>query len=276
MTLEAAPISGDSAGALLWTYGVAPVTLDARGAPEGLDGAPVRVVAEGELAALASAVDPATYGEEAEARAGDVAWLAPRAAAHDALATWASDRGPLVPLPMFTLFRGEAGVRAMLRERAASLRDLLQHVARGREYVVRLFRLDDELAPALAGLSERVADLERQAAAASPGQRYLLQRKLEAERREECRRVGRELAREAYEQLASLSVDATLDELPRAAEGARGAAVLNAAFLVAPARYDDFRAAVTALVRRHDGHGFRVEFTGPWPAHHFARARADA
>jgi hypothetical protein len=261
---------------LLYAYAIVPAGLDDAGAPSGIDGARVTLVREGALGVLASAVDAAVYGPGVEQRVGEVDWLAPRAAAHDAVATWASDRGGAVPLPMFTLYRGEEGVRAMLRDRAASLGDLLAHVSRGREYVVRLFRLDDELAPALAGLSERVAVLERQAAEASPGQRYLLQRKLEGERREESRRVGRELAREAYDTLAALSLDAVADELPRAAEGTRGAAVLNAAFLVAPGAYPAFQAAVTALVRRHEGRGFRVEFTGPWPAHHFARERAGA
>ena len=265
-----------SDGTLHWVYAVVPAPLDVAGAPAGVDGGRVVLVHEGGLGALASAVDAATYAGDAEQRVGEVEWLAPRAAAHDAVTTWASDRGGVVPLPMFTLFRDAEGVRGMLRDRGAALSELLAQVSRGREYVVRLFRLDDELASTLATLSDRVATLERQASDASPGQRYLLQRKLETERREESRRVGRELAREAYESLAALSLDAVADELPRAAEGARGAAVLNAAFLVAPARYAEFQAVVTELVRRHDGRGLRVEFTGPWPPHHFARERAGA
>jgi len=54
-----------------------------------------------------------------------------------------------------------------------------------------------------------------------------------------------------------------------------GAAVLNASFLVAHDRLDDFRAAVTDFVRAHDQRGFRVEFTGPWPPYHFTRDVAD-
>ena len=262
----------DESNTLLWAYAVVPAALDAATAPGGVDGGRVTLVHEEQLGALVSAVDGGTYSAGAEQLVGEVDWLAPRAAAHDAVTTWASDRGGLVPLPMFTLFRDEEGVRAMLRERGASLARLLGEVSRGREYVVRIFRLDDELAPALAGLSARVATLERQAAEATPGQRYLLQRKLETERREEARRVGRELAIEAYESLAALSLDAVADELPRV-DGTRGAAVLNAAFLVAHERYAAFQAAVTALVRRHDGRGLRVEFTGPWPPHHFARER---
>ena len=266
--------SSDASNAtLLWAYAVVLAELDVGTVPDGVDGGDVRVVREARLGALVSPVDAATYAAEAEQLVGEVDWIAPRASAHDAVTTWVSDRGGVVPLPMFTLFRDEDGVRAMLRERAEPLRALLAQASRGREYVVRLYRLDDELGTVLAGLSTRVATLERQAAEASPGQRYLLQRKLEAERREEARRVGREVAAEAYDTLAALSLDAVADELPRT-DGARGAAVLNAAFLVAHERYADFRAAVTALVARHGGRGLRVEFTGPWPPHHFTRELA--
>ena len=62
---------------------------------------------------------------------------------------------------------------------------------------------------------------------------------------------------------------------PKSAADHSGAAILNAAFLVAHDRVDDFRAAVTKFVRDHEGRGFRMEFTGPWPPYHFTRSAAD-
>jgi hypothetical protein len=89
--------------------------------------------------------------------------------------TWASDEGPVVPLPLLSLFRSEAAVRSMLVERHDELTSLLAHVARGREYGVRIFRLDDELRGVLGAFSPSIAALEADvAAAASPGQGYLL------------------------------------------------------------------------------------------------------
>ena len=260
------------ADSLTYVYGIVPAGRDAAGAPAGLDDASVREVSEGDLAALVSTLDGDGYApERVEALAADVAWLGPRAAAHDAVAVWASDRGAVVPLPIFTLFRDDDGVRAMLRERGAVLRDAVARLSGGREYVVRLFRLDDALERSIASLSERVAALERQAADASPGQRYLLQRKLESERKAEVRRVGAEAAREAYDVLGALAIESVADELPRMGDAARGAAVLNAAFLVAPVRYEAFRAAVSDIARRREPQGFRLEFTGPWPPNHFTR-----
>ena len=261
------------ADSLTYVYGIVPAARDAAGAPPGIDESPVRVVTEGAIAALVSTLaGGASYApERVEAMAADVSWLGPRAAAHDAVAVWASDRGAVVPLPLFTLFRDEAGVRAMLRERAGVLSDAVARLSRGREYVVRLFRLDDALERTIASLSDRVAALERQAADASPGQRYLLQRKLEAERKSEVRRVGAEAAREAYDALSARSLESVADELPRLGDAVRGAAVLNAAFLVAHERYGEFQSALTDLTTRRAAEGFRVEFTGPWPPYHFTR-----
>ena len=260
------------ADSLTYVYGIVPADRDAAGAPPGLDGTPVRLVSDGAIAALVSTLEGASYApERVEVLAADVNWLGPRAAAHDAVAVWASDRGAVVPLPIFTLFRDDAGVRTMLRERAPVLGDAVSRLSRGREYVVRLFRLDDALERTIASSSERVASLERQAADASPGQRYLLQRKLESERKSEVRRVGAEAAREAFDALGALSLEAIADELPRLGDAARGAAVLNAAFLVAHERYGEFRAALSELTARREAQGFRVEFTGPWPPYHFTR-----
>ena len=41
--------------------------------------------------------------------------------AHDRVLTWASDRGAVVPLPMFSLFSGADAVRAMLDARSGQL-----------------------------------------------------------------------------------------------------------------------------------------------------------
>jgi urease accessory protein UreF len=161
----------------------------------------------------------------------------------------------------------------MLHDRHDALAAVLERVADAREYTLRIFRLDAALAEALPTLSSRVAELQQQAASATPGQRYLLERKLEAERRTELKRVGREMAAEAYDALTPLSVDAVREPLPAPqADGAdAGEMVLNASFLVRRDATGDFQAAVATLARRHEAAGMRFEFTGPWPAYHFVR-----
>jgi len=261
---------------LYYVYAVVPPTTVVEVAPAGIDGNQVTLVAGGDVAALASRVDGSTYGEGLDDRVADVAWIAPRATSHDTVLTWAGDVGAVVPLPILSLFRSEEAVRAMLAARHDELISLLAYVSRGREYGVRIFRLDDELRRSLGSFSARVATLEAEVAGAkSPGQGYLLGRKLDQARKDELRAVAAEIAMVAYNELAARSIASTQDALPKASAEQTGAAVLNASFLVAHDRIDEFRAAVTELVRAHERRGFRVEFTGPWPPYHFTREQTD-
>ena len=256
-----------------YVYAVVDAGAVPTGVPRGLDGAPVEVEREGGLAALVSAVSGEVYaGPEVEARSGDIEWLGPRARAHDDVVTWASEGGAAVPLPMFTLFRDRDGVRAMLRDRRDTLTRGLERVRGHQEYGVRLFRIDDALTEHLAELSPRIAELERTAASASPGQRYLLGRKIEAERASELRRIGGEVAQAAFNGLSREAAASVMDTLPRRTlEGMAGVAVLNASFLVARTEVDVFRGALTSLVQQYEPRGFRFEFTGPWPPYHFVQ-----
>jgi hypothetical protein len=261
---------------LYYVYAVVPPATAIEVAPAGLDDRPVALIANGDVAALVTRVDAADYSADLDERVANVAWIGPRAAAHDAVLTWASDVGPVVPLPILSLFRSEDAVRSMLVARRHELVSLLEYVARGREYGVRLFRLDEELRRSLGSFSAPVAALEAEVAAStSPGQGYLLTRKLEQARKEELRRVGAEVATVIYNELAARSIASARDTLPQPAAEQAGAAVLNASFLVAHDRIDDFRAAVTEFVRAHERRGFRVEFTGPWPPYHFTRSATD-
>jgi len=264
------------ADCLYYVYAIVPPAIAVEAAPLGIDDARVELLADGDVAALVGCVDPLRYGEGLDDRIAEVGWLAPRATAHDAVLTWASDLGAVIPLPLFSLFRSRDAVKAMLETRHQDLAATLNRVGRGREFGVRLFRVDDELRRSLSALSPTIAALEAEVAAApSPGQAYLLGRKLDAAKKDELRRVAASVATAAYDDLAARSLASTQDPLPKSTAEQTGAAILNAAFLVAYDRIDEFRSVVTELVRRHHTRGFRVEFTGPWPPYHFARSESD-
>lgn len=273
-------MASSTAQSVWYVYGVAPVAMASSSPPSGLDDVGVTFEREGELTALVSVLDGSTYApDRIEQTAGDVEWLTPRARAHDWVLTWASDLGPVVPMPMFSMFSGREAVRAMLRERSAQLSDTLARVARGREYALRVYRVDGELLESVVSMSPRLQELAESAAAASPGQRYLLERKLEGEKKTELRAVSQRVVEEIATALGAHAVESMRSPIPRVNEAdaaARGTMVLNAAFLVAPAELEAFQRTLTELVQRYDGKGFRFDFTGPWPAYHFAGERSHA
>lgn len=245
-------------------------------APRGLDDGAVTLVQNPgrEVAALVSYVDPAVYTTDLiESRGSDVDWVGPRAVAHDAVLSWASESGGVVPFPMFTLFASAESLRAMLREREAVLGALLDRVAPCQEWTLRLFRLDDRATAALSLTSPAIAELAERAEAAAPGQRYLLERKADEVRGAELRRVSAEAAREAFSTMSALGEGAVRDALPAVPQGARpvGLAVLDASFLVRRDRVASFRAAALELAAKFEPRGLRVELSGPWPPYHFVR-----
>jgi gas vesicle protein GvpL/GvpF len=250
----------------------------------GIDAAPVHLVSDPSdarptpTAVLVSEVDAATYApDQVEARVGQLEWLAPRAAAHDRVVTAAADAAPVIPLPIFSLFRDDAAIRAMLVERRGELSRLFARLSGAREYTVRIYRDDAMLNAALSDLSPHIRELENSAERATPGQRYLLQRKLDEARRTELRRVSGDIAQAAYRTLSPLARASMREPLPAAVVGAEAQgtrtqpAVLNASFLVDDERLDEFRRALSELITLHGPTGFRIDFTGPWPAYHFAR-----
>ena len=256
-----------------YVYGIVPEETPASSAPAGIDDAGVAIERHAGVGALVSMLDESAYAPEAvEANSGDVAWLSPRAVAHDRVLTWASDHGAVVPLPMFSLFSGGDAVHRMMSDRSRQLVSTLERVGRGREYALRVYRIDAELLAATASLSPRLAEMASTAAAASPGQRYLLERKLDGERKTEMRAVTQRLVEEIVDELSPLAVLAARSPIPKAADtdvAARGTMVLNAAFLVADSSLEQFQKTLTTLVERHGPHGLRFDFTGPWPPYHF-------
>jgi hypothetical protein len=263
-----------STTAVCYVYGIVPSATDLASAPPGVDDARVALEPCDSVAALMSAVDGEAYAPSSlERSTADVEWMSPRAIAHDRVLTWASDRGggAVVPMPMFSLFTGPAAVQSMLRERSTQLTETLRRVARGREYALRVYRVDAELMDAMTAFSPRLGELAGKAAAATPGQRYLLERKLDDEKRTEMRAVTIEVTDAIVGALAVHTIDAVKSPIPRVTDAAgRGPMVLNTAFLVAPDRLEAFQRTLTSLVEQHGARGFRFDFTGPWPPYHFA------
>lgn len=253
-----------------YVYGIVPADLDTARSPHGLDDRPVRKVVEGSLAALVSSLDASEYGgDKIDEHATDLDWIGPRAQAHDAVITWANDPGPAVPLPMWTLFTSEPGVCGMLAARASELRETMDRIAGADEYSLRVFAKAAEVRDSLDSLAPEVGEAQRALEAAPPGQRYLLERKLEAQKKELLRSAAENVAARVYDEVRAVAAASVLEALPRSSTIAEAQAVLNAVFLVRRADFESFRRRVSDVVATHKGKGFHFEFTGPWPAYHF-------
>jgi len=250
-------------------YCIVPAALALTDAPGGLNDAPIRSVARSDIAALVSTVPAADYATAAASqRMDDPQWLAPRAIAHDAVVTWAADRGAVIPFPMWVMFSNEAAVSSTLEKRHDEFRATLDRVSGARELCVRVAADRLALMNAAERMDAGLADLERQAGLASPGQAYLLRRKLAEARKS----AARDVASRIVEQTHATLTERSRDSIARATAATdEPGVILDAAYLVADDGYQAFREALTGLVTTYEPAGLRFDFTGPWPPYHFVR-----
>ena len=260
--------------AVHYVYGIVRSGFDAARAPAGIDDTMIELAQSGKLGALVSRLDAATYGPAAiERSSGEVSWLSPRAMAHDRVLTWAQEHGGVLPMPMFSLWGSDEALRRMLDERHADFERIFSRVEGADEFGVRVHRRDDALAKSLQDLDDDTRRLQQEAAAASPGQRYLLERKLEDHMKLAVRSAAKRMVKRVFDELAALSRDAVARPLVADPNTPDVTLVLNAAFLVDRKRLDEFRSAVGDRVREFQPRGLTFDFTGPWPPYNFTRAK---
>jgi hypothetical protein len=262
-------------GRLYYVYGVVGASVETATAPRGIDGGAVTLIPSGDVAALSTSVNADDYApDKVEALTADVDWVSERATAHDRVLTWASDVGAVVPFPMWTLFSDAKGVSSMLSKRMNELQRTFERIRDGREFIVRVYVQAAVLKGHLAEHSDELALLQAQAAKATPGQKYLLERKIENLRRDAGRDLTGKVADEIHGALSGAAME-TVREQPvnSGAPREQGRAILNASFLVAPARVVDFQRELTGMVNKYEPSGFKFDFTGPWPPYHFVGER---
>jgi hypothetical protein len=260
-----------TAAGLLYVYGIVRPDFDVGGAPAGLDDVPVTAAKSGGVAALVSRVPDSAYGpDEIERNSGDVAWLSPRAMAHDRVLTWAQEHGGVIPLPMFSLWGSDKALARSLAQEGSKLEKIFDRVAGADEFGVRVHRRDAAMMDAIDDLDPGTAKLRREAQAASPGQRYLLERKVADQAKQAVRAASHRMAKEIFEALRALARDAVARPLvPETGRAPDATLVLNGAFLVDRKRLDEFRVAVGTYVRDYQSKGLTFDFTGPWPPYNF-------
>src|SRR3954464_9827543 len=187
---------------LCYVYGVVASSFETSTSPKGIDGGKVSLIENADVAALATSVGADDYSpERVETLTADVDWVSTRAIAHDRVLTWASDNGPVIPFPMWTLFRDAKAVKAMLAKRMMELQQTFARIGSGKEFIVRVYVQPGVLQDHLGAHNAELSKLEREAANASPGQKYLLERKLESLRRDSGRELTARIATEIHDGL---------------------------------------------------------------------------
>jgi hypothetical protein len=231
----------------------------------------LEMVGEGELAAVVSRVPLADYGEdELPSRLADATWTATRALRHERVVEHFARRAAVAPLRFGTIYLRREAVARMLEERSGQLASVVERLEGRDEWGVNVYVERARLREEVKSLSARLRELEERAAASSPGQAYLLRKKIEAARDEEARAGVKRVAAEVERRLAEASDGAARLRVLKDEATEQGELVARLAFLVSRKAFVEFRAAAESLAVEYTPLGFRFELTGPWPAYNFA------
>lgn len=229
----------------------------------GVGGAAVRVIEREGLAALVSTVGLGEFGEEAlRDRLEDLAWVEATARAHHSVIDAAASAAPTLPLRLATVYRSDGRVREVLEEREAEFADALDRITGRTEWGVKGYADLSEIASAPAAPEPGTAE-------GSPGVAYLRRRREEQRSEEDARREAAARAGQIDAELRGIAAARRLHppQDPQLS-GHRGLMILNAAYLVADDRAEQFRTAVARLSEERPG--IRLQVTGPWAPYSFA------
>ncbi|MBQ1095201.1 GvpL/GvpF family gas vesicle protein [Streptomyces sp. b94] len=267
-----APPAGSAAPVLVCAFAVTrtPPDLATPAAAAGHEeGGPLRVLRAGGLCLVVQDVPAALFDEEALAeRLNRPEDLERCARAHHRGVEAAARRGPVVPLPMATLYRGDRSAEQAVVAREAVLGALLDRLRGRTEWAVKVHATDGAAnATAAAG-----APADSGTDAGARGRAYLS--RASARRRDRQDAHGKALA----------EADAVDAELRRYAVGAtrhrpqserltgrRAPQLINAAYLVEDAESAAFRHALARLAADGRHTAVEVSASGPWIPYSFAR-----
>lgn len=239
--------------------------------PDAVEDAPVDLIAAGDLAAVVSAVPLKDYGEKPlQARLADPAWVAVRAMRHEEVIEHFAARVSVVPLRFGTIYLRSDRINALISDRQAQLRSIIERLRGCEEWGINVFRNWEALMKEIVSLSPRLREISERAAESGPGQSYLLHKQIKTLSAEEARIETSRIISEVKSSLATASEDAASLDLLKRETGEHGEVVAKLAFLVARSSFNNFRRVAEHLARRHAKSGFRLEMTGPWPAYNFS------
>ena len=251
-----------------YVYGVVPAGVDPI-APdiEGVDAAsPIETIEHDGVAAIVTEVRLDEFGEDRlKENLNRLPWVEAKVRAHERVLERALEGSPVVPLRFCTIFTSLDGVRGMLVEQEARLRDALDTLARKREWGVKA-HLDERKLAHAASADDPVA-----AGDLPEGRAYFARKQRERATADAVERTAAAEVEDAHARLGALATASALLPL-RTVERAEGRMVLNAAYLVERDREQEFAAAVAELDVSHARLGFSFELTGPWPPYNFVPA----
>jgi hypothetical protein len=256
---------------LIYLYGFVPAELnEAPRVLTGVSGTRVELFALDGINAVISEVDPAEFSQQhIEARLQDLTWVAARGAEHEAVVAWCVDQAQILPASLFTLYSSRAVLQRTAQEQEPLIKAELERLRDLREWDLKVSYNTEQLSAHAQQFSSTVREIEAEIAAASPGKRYLLERKRGEITKSEVSRVAREQANLLLADLRPLCAEAAVLPLPASRD--QLPVVLHAALLVRRVAEADVIAMLHTKLDQYRDSGIEIAFSGPWAPYRFVQ-----
>lgn len=224
------------------------------------------------LAALVSHVPLATYNEESLAEhLTDATWTAIRAMRHETVVEYVAKRASVVPLRFGTIYLERDGIQKMLTDRSRGLEEIIEQLRGREEWGVNVYSDRAVLMSTITSVSPVLREMVERAQQASPGQSYLMQKKIDALKADEVRAAVNRIVEEIEQRLMAQSDDARRLRILKVETTEHGELKAKFAFLVKRSQFEEFRDAAERLAQENQAAGIRIELTGPWPVYNFVQ-----
>ena len=222
------------------------------------------------LAALVSRVSLATYNEESLAEhLTDATWTAIRAMRHETVVEYVAKRASVVPLRFGTIYLERDGIEKMLTDRSRGLEEIIEQLRGREEWGVNVYSDRAVLMSTITSVSPVLREMVERAQQASPGQSYLMQKKIDTLKADEVRAAVNRIAEEIEQRLKGHSDDARRLRILKVETTEHGELKAKFAFLVKRSGFEEFRDVAERLAQENESAGIRIELTGPWPVYNF-------
>jgi hypothetical protein len=206
-------------------------------------------------------------GQDAEERLQDLAWLAPRAALHEAVIEQVMGQAPVLPAPFATLFESRESVRRFLLEYSNPIAEFFRDLGSKREWAVK-------------GLLQRAPSATESQPGSeqeSSGRSYLGKKRAAAALKGTMRQVLRAACEQSAAELKQEAQAFRERKVWKTGQAAgQPELIFNWAFLLRAGEEAAFRHSLAKLDEQHRPLGLSLVISGPWPPYSFAPALGPA
>ncbi len=229
------------------------------------------------LEAMVSNVCLDEFGSEEIQRKAreDLNWIKQKSVAHESVIEKAMiGNGTVVavlPMRFGIIFKDRNALENSLNENYPRITGVLEKIRGKQEWSVKIYLEDRKtLKEAARAQSNTIRQKEKEIAALPEGMAFFIEEELRQTIAEEVEKKLNTTVEVLFERLKKQSVDSVKNKvLGRELTGKCEPMVLNAAYLVAEEKVENFKKGIEDLKHEMHAKGFCLEYSGPWPAFNF-------